>query len=253
MFLNLTQEWMGHSSTWPIHLYTEELPSPLEVLSEASLAAPLPIHISPSRPAATPRTAAFQREESETTEEGEDQLDTRGMDTSLLDRWQERPHSHWLMEQLRALQEHPEVLAQSALLESQDTYVMLNQNSQRAREDGPGHDVLEESLPLQALFASTGTSLSATSHSDLGSLQQSSGSGRLSSQSSFEYPNHTWPPKGPGYTYMAVADSGVSMDYSPMSSSRITDMGKGVFYTNEYKNDILGHRQPLSGQPIHSQ
>ncbi|XP_017575717.1 erythropoietin receptor [Pygocentrus nattereri] len=249
------QEWLGHNngSTWPVHMYTEELPAPLEVLSEASLAAPLPSHVSNPRPEATPRAAPYSREESDTMEEGEDQLETRGMDAGLHDRWQEPRHTHWLMEQLRALQEHPEALSQSSLLESQDTYVTLNQNSQHTREDEQGDDILEESLPLQALFASRGTSLSAASHSDLGSLQQSSGSGRLSSQSSFEYPNHTWSPNGPGYAYMAVADSGVSMDYSPMSSSRITDMGKGVTYTNEYKNDILEHRQPLSGQLIHSQ
>ncbi|KAI4881323.1 hypothetical protein NFI96_029933 [Prochilodus magdalenae] len=245
------QEWLGHSngSMWPVHMYTEELPAPLEVLSEASLVTQLPSHVSPPRPAAPPRAAPFLREESDTVTEGEDQLEARGMNSDLNDRWQEPPHTRWLMEQLRALQEHPEALSQSSLLESQDTYVTLNQDSHHARDE---RDVLEESLPLQALFASRDTSLSAASHSDLGSLQQSSGSGRLSSQSSFEYPNHTWPPKGPGYTYMAVADSGVSMDYSPMSSSRMTDMSKGGIYTNEYKNDILGHRRPLSGQPIHS-
>ncbi|XP_072550115.1 erythropoietin receptor [Salminus brasiliensis] len=245
------QEWLGQSNgnTRPIHAYNEELPSPLEVLSETSLAPPLPSHLSPPRPVATPRAAALLREEPEAMEEGEEQLHTRGMDAGLLDRWKEPPHTHWLMEQLRALQKHPEALSQSSLLESQDTYVTLNQNSQHAKEEGgQGEDILEESLPLQALFASRETSLSAASHSDLGSLQQSSGSGRLSSQSSFEYPNNMWSPKGPGYTYMAVADSGVSMDYSPMSSS----MGKGVVYANDYKNDILGHRRLLTGQPVRS-
>lgn len=245
------QGWLGHSnsSTRPIHAFTEELPSPLEVLSETSLAAPLPSHLSPPRPAATPRAAGLLREDSDTTEQGEEPLQSRGVDAALLDRWKEPPHTHWLMEQLRALQKHPQALSQSSLLESQDTYVTLNQSSQHVQEEGQQEDdILEESLPLQALFASRDTSLSAASHSDLGSLQQSSGSGRLSSQSSFEYPNHTWPPKGPGYTYMAVADSGVSMDYSPMSSS----MGKGIVYANEYKNDILGHRRLLSSQPVHS-
>lgn len=242
------QGWLGHSNviTRPFHTFTEELPSPLEVLSETTLAAPLPSHLSPPRATATPRAAALLRGDSDTTEQGEE---SRSVDAALLDRWKEPPHTQWLMEQLRALQKHSGALSQSSLLESQDTYVTLNQNSQRAKEEGrQEEDILEESLPLQALFASRDASLSAASHSDLGSLQQSSGSGRLSSQSSFEYPNHTWPPKGPGYTYMAVADSGVSMDYSPMSSS----MGKGVVYANEYKNDILGHRRPLSDQPVHS-
>ncbi|XP_066498972.1 erythropoietin receptor [Hoplias malabaricus] len=242
------QEWLGHSNgrIWPVHVYTEDLPAPLEVLSETSPAVTLPSHVS------APRAAALLRGESETTDGGEDQLETRDMDPGLLHRWQEPPHAHWLMEQLRVLQENPELLPPSLLLESQDTYVILNQN-QNGREDN-GNSVLEETIPLQALFASRENSLSAASHSDFGSLQQSSGSGRLSSQSSFEYPNHTWPAKGPGYTYMAVADSGVSMDYSPMSSSRTTDMGRSAVYANEYKNDILGYRRPvIYSQHVHPQ
>lgn len=109
-------------------------------------------------------------------------------------------------------------------------------------------DVFEETLPLQTLFTTAGTTSLNTSHSNLGSLQQSSGSGGLSSQSSFEYPNQTWPPKGPGYTYMAVADSGVSMDYSLMSSSRIAELGRHRMYTNDYKNEIFLHKWPLSGE-----
>ncbi|XP_026862445.2 erythropoietin receptor [Electrophorus electricus] len=249
------QKWLGHSSgnSRVVHVYNEELPSPLEVLSEASVAPPLPSHKNALRPAPTTRVASFLREQPEAMEEVVNQLDTRGIDTYLTDTLQEPSHAHWLMEQLRTLQEHPEALTQS-FLESQDTYVTLNQNSQhpRAEGEGRGNDALDELLPLQALFASRETSLLAVSHSDLGSLQQSSGSGRLSLQSSFEYPNHTWVPKGLEYTYMAVADSGVSMDYSPMSSSRTVNMSKGTIYPNEYKNDILGLRQPLSGRPIHS-
>lgn len=249
------QEWLGHSrgSRWPVHVYTEELPSSLEVLSEVSLAPPLTSHTSPPRPEAMPRAADFLREDSdEAIEEADDQLETQDVDADVIDGWQEPPHSHWLMEQLRAFQEQPEVLSHSSPLESQDTYVTLNQNSQRAQGEVEREDSFEESLPLQALFASNGSSsLMAASDSDIGSLPQSSRSGRLSSQSSLEYPNHTWPPRGPGYTYMAVADSGVSMDYSPMSFSRITDMGNGTVYANEYKNDVPGHKQPLTGRPIH--
>ncbi|KAB5554006.1 hypothetical protein PHYPO_G00045130 [Pangasianodon hypophthalmus] len=246
------QEWLGHSSgsRWPVHICTEELPSSLEVLSEVSLAPPLTSRTSPPRPETTLRAADFLREEPQAIEEADDQIETQDVDAGLTDRWQEPPNSHWLMEQLRAFQEHPEVLSHSSLLESQDTYVTLNQNSQRARGEVQRDDSFEESLPLQVLFASKGSSLMAASDSDIGSLPQSSGSGRLSSQSSLEYPHHTWPPKGPGYTYMAVADSGVSMDYSPMSFSRITDMGNGTIYANDYKNDIPGHKRPLTG-PIH--
>lgn len=230
-------------------MYTEELPSSLEVLSEVSLAPPLTNHTSPPRLESTPRTADFLKEEPQNIEEADNQFVRQDVHAGFTDRWQEPPHSHWLMEQLRAFQGHPEILSHSSLLESQDTYVTLNQNSQRARAEVQRDDSFEESLPLQVLFASNGSSLMA-SDSDIGSLPQSSASGRLSSQSSLEFSNNTWPPKGPGYTYMAVADSGVSMDYSPMSFSRITDMGNDTIYANEYKNDIPGHKRPLTGQPI---
>ncbi|XP_053466856.1 erythropoietin receptor [Ictalurus furcatus] len=237
------QEWLGHcnGSRWPVYMYTEELPSSLEVLSEVSQP-PMTSHTSTQRPETTHRAADFLREEPQAIEGADNQLET-----GLIVQWQEPPHSHWLMEQLRTFQEHPEVLSRSSLLESQDTYVTLNQNSQRGRGEVQRDDSFEESLPLQVLFAIKESSLMAASDSDIGSLPQCSGSGRLSSQSSLEYPNHTWPPKGPGYTYMAVADSGVSMDYSPMSFSRITDMGNGTIYANEYKNDIPGHKRPLIG------
>lgn len=231
-------------------MYTEELPSSLEVLSEISLAPPLTSHTSPLRPEAILRAPDFMREEPQTME-AINQSETQDVDAGLIDRWQEPPNSHWLMEQLRAFQEHPRILSHS-LLESQDTYVTINQNSKRAQGEVQRDDSFEESLPLQVLFASKGSSLMVASDSDIGSFPQSSRSGRLSSQSSLEYPNHTWPPKGPGYTYMAVADSGVSMDYSPMSFSRITDMCNGTIYANEYKNDIPGHKRPLNAQPIHS-
>ncbi|XP_052409369.1 erythropoietin receptor-like [Carassius gibelio] len=228
------KEWMSqnNSSMWgrSVHVFTEELPSPLEVLSEVSLSS----------------HGTSQREERKPVEEDEEKESERS-DSGLPDRWREPPQAHWLMEQLRTLQENPQPLSQSLLPQSHDTYVTLNQNSQG---DGVREvdDVFEETLPLQTLFATAGTPSLNTSHSDLGSLQQSSGSGRLSSQSSFEYPNNTWPPKGPGYTYMAVADSGVSMDYSPMSSSRIVELGRHRMYTNDYKNEIFLHKWPLSGE-----
>ncbi|XP_051572155.1 erythropoietin receptor [Myxocyprinus asiaticus] len=239
------KEWMSQSngSMWgrPVHVFPEELPSPLEVLSEVSLTTPLSSH------------TTSPRQDRKTMEE-EEKMESEVTDSGLTDRWREPPHAHWLMEQLRALQENPESLSQPMLLESHDTYVTLNHNSQCAQgeDEGQEDNIFDESLPLQTLFTNTGKSSLSASHSDLGSLQQSSGSGRLSSQSSFEHPNHTWPPKGPGYAYMAVADSGVSMDYSPMSSNRIADLGKRVIYTNEYKNDIFGHKWPLSGHCIES-
>lgn len=199
-----------------VHMYTEELPSPLEVLSEVSLS-PL---------------------DERKLVRDEDQRSDSGLT--------EPPH--WLMEQLRALQENPDTLSRSTLLQSHDTYITLNHSSGGQRED----EVFEETLPLQTLFTSAGTSSLNASHSDLGSLRQSSGSGRLSSQSSFEDPNPPWPLKGPGYAYMAVADSGVSMDYSPMSSSRIIEIGKRGFYANEYKNEIFGYKWPFSGQHVQS-
>ncbi|XP_051988299.1 erythropoietin receptor-like [Xyrauchen texanus] len=231
------KEWMsqGNGSIWgrPVHVYPEELPSPLEVLLEVSLA--------------THMTSPGQ--DRKQMEEEEKKMVSEATDSGLTDRWRESPHAHWIMEQLRTLQENPEILSQPMLLESHNTYVTLNNNTQHTGEvEDQVDDIFKESLPLQALFTTTGTVSLSASHSDLGSLQQSSGSGRLSSQSSFEFPNHTWPPKGPGYAYMAVADSGVSMDYSPMS--RIVDLGKREIYTNKYKNEIFGHKWPLSGHCI---
>lgn len=227
-------------------MYTEELPSPLEVLSEVSVMPLIASHTSQLRQATTPRTMAFLTGDSQTMEEVKERIENTGVDAGIVRQWQDPPHR--LTEQLRPFREHP---AGHSLLESQDTYVILNQNSQNAREEVQTQDSLEETLPLQVLFDSKTNSLSAASHSDIGSLQQSSRSGRLSSQSSFEYPNHMFPPKDSGYAYMAVADSGVSMDYSPMSASRL-EMRNGTIYANEYKNDILRHKRPLLSQCVHS-
>ncbi|KAL7377651.1 hypothetical protein ABVT39_002668 [Epinephelus coioides] len=242
------KEWLGQTNggIWitPAFFYPEECPSPLEVLSELSPCPALPFP--PLPPKASRALTTGRKEDIKTGLDAREPLG-RG-DSALTDGWRTKPHDHWLMDRLRALHQNPVPCSQLSLLESQDAYVTLSANN--CSEDEHLDDVLEETLPLEVFFASRKTLL-CESHSDLGSVQQSSGSGRLSSQSSFEYPNHPWMSKGPGYTYMAVADSGVSMDYSPMS--RVDDIGKVVIYANEYKNEIPAHKRPfLSRQyPIH--
>ncbi|KAL2101013.1 hypothetical protein ACEWY4_002774 [Coilia grayii] len=257
------QEWMNHGNggmRWiPAYYYTEEPVAPLEVLSEINRGPPLPSRMSAHThrdPQAAGALGAQQQREEAVPE----------VDRGSPSAWSAVQHEAWMLERMRNL--HPTPISQSSLLESHDVYVALNQSLPKPqdkeeaeeRRDGGGsgqEDILEESVPLQTLFAGSGTRSSA-SHSDLGSLQQSSG--RLSSQSSFEYPNQTWPPNGPSYTYMAVADSGVSVDYSPMSSGQLTKTERRpkprVIYTNEYKNDLaLIHKYKhwqLSGQPTDS-
>ncbi|CAL8274065.1 unnamed protein product [Lota lota] len=236
------REWLGHTngSLWlrPALFSSEECPSPLEVLSELSLCPPLP---SPHLPSKASRAGPLERQEEEV---GKEKPSRKEEGLGGMGVWHETPHDHWLMEQLRAFHRLPAPCSQSSLLESQDAYVTLDAQQQASTEvEEHLDDIMEENSPLEVLFASS------ESRSDLGSMQRSSGSGRLSSGSSLEYPNHTWPPKGPGYTYMAVADSGVSMDYSAMSSSRITDVGKTLVY-NEYKNEIWSEPRPvLTRQP----
>ncbi|XP_069380625.1 erythropoietin receptor [Paralichthys olivaceus] len=232
------QEWLGHTSgglrLTPAFFFSEERPSPLEVLSELSLlpSQPLPPRVSRASPADRKEDVDAKRP---------DETETLEMDNpALTDGWRATPRDHWLMDRLRALHQHPMPCSQSSLLESQDTYVTLSNHNHSEGEHLD--DILEETLPLEVLFASRKTAL-CESHSDLGSVQQSSGSGGLSSKSSFEFPNQTWAPQDLGYTYMAVADSGVSMDYSPMS--RVDDFGKVVIYANDYKNEIPSHRRPF--------
>ncbi|GLD68800.1 erythropoietin receptor-like protein [Lates japonicus] len=245
------EEWLGQTNggLWltPALFYSEECPSPLEVLSELSLCPSLP---SPPLPPKVSRVLIADRKKDKDAKKGLDEREPAERDNSALtEGWRATTHDHWLMDRLRALHQHPVPCSQSFLLESQDTYVTLSGNNHV--EDEHLDDTLEEAIPLEVLFASRKTML-CESHSDLGSVQQSSGSGRLSSQSSFEYPNHVWMPKGPGYTYMAVADSGVSMDYSPMS--RADDIGKVVIYANDYKNEIPAHRKPFLPRqhPVHN-
>ncbi|XP_070778844.1 erythropoietin receptor [Enoplosus armatus] len=241
------QKWLGQTNggLWltPPFFNLEECPSPLEVLSELSLC---PSPSSPPLPPKASRALTTGRKEDMDAKKGLDEPLER--DYSALSKgWRATPHDHWLMDRLRGLHQDPVPCSQSSLLESQDAYVTLSANKHSVDEH---LDDILETLPLEVLFASRKTAL-CESHSDLGSVQQSSGSGRLSSQSSFEYPNHAWVSKGPGYTYMAVADSGVSMDYSHMS--RVDDIGKVVIYANEYKNDIPANIRPfLSRQhPVH--
>lgn len=250
-FCIFAQEWLGQTngSLWltPAFIYSEECPSPLEVLSELSLSPSLP---SPPLPPKATRALSAVRNEDRDLRSGleERALVDRDKTDGETDGQRATPHDHWLLDRLRALHQHPVPGSQSSLLESQDTYVILSANNNS--EDEPVDSNLEEALPLEVLFASRKTAL-CESHSDLGSAPQSSGSGCISSQSSFEYPNNAWMPKGPGYTYMAVADSGVSMDYSPMS--RVDDNGKVAIYTNEYKNAIPVHRKPFLPRqyPVH--
>uniref|UniRef100_A0A3Q3Q0X1 Erythropoietin receptor n=1 Tax=Monopterus albus TaxID=43700 RepID=A0A3Q3Q0X1_MONAL len=235
------EEWLGDTNgiLWliPANAFSEEHPSPLEVLSELSLCPSLP---SPSLPPKASRAVPTNRNE-DGVKKGLDDVEPleRG-DSAVTEGWSTAPHDPWLMDRLRALHQHQLPCSQSSLLESQDAYVTLSTNEHSGQERLD--DSLDESMPLEVLFSSKPTVL-CESHSDLGSVQQSSGSGRLSSQSSFEYPNQGWMPRGPGYTYMAVADSGVSMDYSPMS--RADDIGKVVIYSNDYKNEIPAQRRPF--------
>ncbi|XP_038549289.1 erythropoietin receptor [Micropterus salmoides] len=244
------QKWLGQTNggLWltPALFNLEECPSPLEVLSELSLCPPQ--HSPPLPPKASEALTTGRKEDTDVKKGLNKTEPLQRGDSCLTEEWRATPHDHWLMDRLRALQQNPVPCSQSSMLESQDAYVTLSANNHNADEHLD--DILEETSPLEVLFASRKTAL-CESYSDLGSVPQSSGSGRLSSQSSFEYPNQAWMSKGPGYTYMAVADSGVSMDYSPMS--RVDDIGKLVIYANDYKNEIPAYRRPfLSRQhPFH--
>lgn len=218
----------------PAFLSTDEYPSPLEVLSELSLCSSLP---SPPLPPKVSRALTAGREDDKNVKKGvEKSKPSEREDPGSVDGFR-ASHDNWLMDCLRALHQDS---SQSSLLESQDAYVTLSANNYSNTDHL--EDILEETVPLGLLFPPRKT-VSCESHSDLGSVQQSSGTGQLSSQSSFEYPNNAWMPKSQAYTYMAVADSGVSMDYSPMS--RADDIGKMVIYANEYKNEIPAHRRPF--------
>ncbi|KAG9338760.1 hypothetical protein JZ751_025196, partial [Albula glossodonta] len=191
------QAWLVHSSGglgWrPEIFYLEELPALLEVLSEASLGPAIPARILPPR--ALYAAGA----------EGEDELEeVRKTHADLLDSRKEEPQEPCLLDQLSPLPQDPLSPLERTPLESKDAYVTLNPGPQHDSSQFPLDDVSEESLPLQVLFASPET---PGSHSDLGSLRQTSGSGRLSSQSSFESSHSSWHPKSTGYAYLTIADS----------------------------------------------
>lgn len=209
--------------------------SPPEVLSDLTLCSLLPPPPSSVETTKPPRGSVVRTPTTATTTDNN--VAIRGsFGRELLEKSPSVQHDHLLMDRLHMFhqnqKQNPVPCSQSSLLESQDTYVTLSvpPHSQADRLEG----VVEEAQ----LFTSKNPAFCDT-YSDMGSVPQSSGSGRLSSQSSFEYPNSAW--KAKGYTYMAVADSGVSMDYSPMS--RIDDTAKTIIYANDavYKNEMTDH------------
>ncbi|MBN3305780.1 erythropoietin receptor [Amia ocellicauda] len=228
------QEWLGQSNAhlwWsPGFFYVEDLTAPLEVLSEVRPAA----HPGPSTvpPRAWPQVPADEEGEWQAGEEEEQQghLDS--------EQWK-AARDLWLSYNRASL---------AGPLESKDAYVILSPDCLQAGpqpQQGSEHDVSEEESPLQMLFSQSdpGTPTSSSS-SARGSLRHSSGSASgdqpsLGTSSDLYNPSvgllypRTWPPKDSSYAYLTVADSGISMDYSPMGSSRTE-----VIYANEYKNHI---------------
>lgn len=221
--MNFTQLWLEQTSgLWvtPVFFNSEEFASSLEVLSELY---PCPSPSSPPPP--PPKDSKLLATHNCVT----DGLVERRKDGARSALSEVATDNQTLMDGRRGPQPNGVPCSRSPLLESQDAYVTLSTDNRR--EEEPLNDILEETSPLEILF--TSRKQICESHSDLGSMQQSFGSSRLSSQSSFEYPNYTWMSKG--YTYMAAVDSGVSMDYSPMH--RVDDIH------NEYKNGIEAHRR----------
>uniref|UniRef100_A0A3Q3W235 Fibronectin type-III domain-containing protein n=1 Tax=Mola mola TaxID=94237 RepID=A0A3Q3W235_MOLML len=227
------QEWLEQTNggLWLTtdFFISNEFASSLEVLSEHCLCPSLPSL--PLPPKASRALTTGRKEDVRGVNKGLDESEPlEDGNSPLTEGWRATPQDQRLIDCLRSFHQNPVPRYQSSLLESQDAYVTLCASNHKEEKH---LDDIQEALLLNVLFASRKHVL-FESHSDLGSIQQSSGSGRLSSQSSFEYSNHNWMPKGPGYTYMGAADSGVSIDYSPMS--RVDDIGKVVIYANEYKN-----------------
>lgn len=225
------QLWLEQTSgLWviPVFFNSEELSSSLEVLSE--------LYNCPSR------SSQLLMKDSNflATHNCVDSMDERenceGEHPTLPEDWKTTTNNEMLMHSWRAPQHNAVPCSKFSLMEAQDTYVTLSTNNHREEENL--NNFLEETLPLETNFAST--KQICESHSDLGSMQQSSGLSHLSSQSSFEYPNYAWMSKV--YTYMAAVDSGVSMDYSPMH--RVDAIGK-MIHTNEYKNGIDAQKRPF--------
>lgn len=228
--VNFVQLWLEQTSgIWvmPVFFSSEEFSSSLEVLSElcncpSRSSQPLPFK--DSNFWATHNCVMDRLVERKHLEDAH---------SAISEGWKNSTNKEMQLDSWRAPHHNAVPCSKSALLESQDAYVTLSTNNHREQEIL--NNILEETMPLEIIFAS-GKQI-AESHSDFGSMQQSSGSSRLSSQSSFEYPNYAWMSKV--YTYMAAVDSGVSMDYSPMH--RVEDIGK-LIHTNEYKNGIDADR-----------
>lgn len=230
---DFVQEWLEQTNggLWLTtdFFISNEFASSLEVLSEHCLCPSLPSL--PLPPKASRALTTGRKEDVRGVNKGLDESEPlEDGNSPLTEGWRATPQDQPLIDCLKSFHQNPVPRYQSSLLESQDAYVTLCASNHKEEKH---LDDIQEALLLNVLFASRKHVL-FESHSDLGSIQQSSGSGRLSSQSSFEYSNHNWMPKGPGYTYMGAADSGVSIDYSPMS--RVDDIGKVVIYANEYKN-----------------
>ncbi|MGH0177833.1 UNVERIFIED_CONTAM: hypothetical protein FKN15_075879 [Acipenser sinensis] len=229
------QEWLGHNNVYPwwspSFFYFEEMVVSLEVLSEfkPSVLPPLP-----------PKAGhQFCLEEGGEEEGGEEEggglpfpqlhKGQTGLET------QTGPLHQWL-------------LPSRGPPESKDAYVILNFTP--GDPGVPDPDVPEEDAPLQTLFATSESSVRSGISSD---SERQSPVERTSSGSSFDYAVYNpsgdllFPSKDQSYAYLRVADSGISVDYSPMgsgSSALTSHNGIGI-YTNLYKNDICHHLDQL--------
>ncbi|XP_028678388.2 erythropoietin receptor [Erpetoichthys calabaricus] len=230
------QEWLGHSNAYlwwsPTFLYFEDVAVSLEVLSEIKpilLPTSKPVPAKPSK-----NEQYFLSTKEEEKEQGSHILSfTEGQVAmnELKDHQEDARTAPWPF-----IQSNGMFLLESgdqAPLESKDVYVTLNQsiplghsfvNSASQLHNPGSQDVLEEERPLQTLF-----STASCEGSDKDSAMQNRHShsvDRVSSGSSFDYAVYdpsgdrlyprTWPTKNPDYNYMTMADSGISVDYSPM-------------------------------------
>ncbi|TWW64299.1 hypothetical protein D4764_03G0013070 [Takifugu flavidus] len=223
----------------PVFFNSEELSSSLEVLSE--------LYNCPSRSSQLlTKDSNFLATHTCVMNSMVERENSEGAHSTLPEDWKTTTNNEMPMDSWRAAQHNAVPCSKSSFMEAQDAYVTLSTNNHREEENLD--NILEETLPLETNFASR--KQICESHSDLGSMQQSSGLSHLSSQSSFEYPNYAWMSKV--YTYMAAVDSGVSVDYSPMH--RVDAIGK-MIHTNEYKNGIDAQKRPflVETNPIHDE
>ncbi|XP_003966434.1 erythropoietin receptor [Takifugu rubripes] len=223
----------------PVFFNSEELSSSLEVLSE--------LYNCPSRSSQLlTKDTNFLATHNCVMNSMVERENCEGAHSTLPEDWKTTTNNEMPMDSWRAAQHNAVPCSKSSFMEAQDAYVTLSTNNHREEENLD--NILEETLPLETNFASR--KQICESHSDLGSMQQSSGLSHLSSQSSFEYPNYAWMSKV--YTYMAAVDSGVSVDYSPMH--RVDAIGK-MIHTNEYKNGIDAQKRPflVKTNPVHDE